>query len=71
MNQEIQKWIDKGFKYAFTYNGKGLDHALKHKFVTTNEPYAIKQAKNILAKEKNVRIFDLNEQLTAFRNERT
>jgi hypothetical protein len=62
MTKEIQKWLSKGYRYAFTYRGEGIEHALKHRFVTASRDMALKKAENAPVKEKNIRIFSLEDQ---------
>lgn len=61
MKKEIQKWMNKGYKWAYTHCGQGLEYALKHKLVACNEEMARKQADNPLVKNKNIEIFSLRE----------
>lgn len=53
--------MHKGYKWAYTHCGQGLEYALKHKLVACNEEMARKQADNPLVKNKNIEIFSLRE----------
>jgi hypothetical protein len=64
MEQEINNWLKRGFRYAYHYrNGGTLASALISKQVTTNEASAKDKALSILYSDPTVKVWHLETEL--------
>ena len=64
MEKEIQRWIDRGFRYAYHYREGGtLASALLSKQLTTNEEMASRKALSVLYSDPTVKVWHLETEL--------
>tara|TARA_R100001530_G_C4228395_1_gene131959 strand:+ start:219 stop:416 length:198 start_codon:yes stop_codon:yes gene_type:complete len=54
-----EKWIRKGYRYAYYPDNKGLKHAFSFRFLETNVNTIKKKLKNPLLKDRDYIILDL------------
>lgn len=64
MKSVIEKFINKGFKYAWVaQDGHDLNTALTFRQVTTCESQAKKHANAVLIKDRSVKVWQLEKEL--------